>query len=145
MAPTYGGAAALVPGSPEPEITERFSDRARPLFYARLAFLGTGLGVLAVPCWSAFLGTTASTAFIIYFAVIAYSVANFLLIDHPQWARPLPFATLVFDLGALGAMVSASGGLKSPVMAAHVMFTIFFVLLFPKLWATLPPLSWAST
>ncbi len=140
MPPTYGGAAALVPGTPEPEITERFSDRARALFYARLAFLGIGLGVLAVPSWSAFLGTTASTAFIIYFAVIAYSVANFLLIDHPRWGRPLTFATLVCDLGALGAMVTASGGLKSPVMAAHVMFTIFFVLLFPKLWATLPPL-----
>lgn len=139
MSPTYGGAAALAPIT-DPDITERFSDRARALFYARLAFLGICLAVLAVPSWSQFLGTTGSSAFIIYFAVIAYSVANFLLIDHPRLGRPLTFVTLIFDLVALSSMVIPSGGLKSPIMAAHVMFTIFFVLLFPRLGAMVPPL-----
>src|SRR5215510_5752177 len=140
MPPTYGGAAARDPSREDPDLTERFSDRARALFYARLAFLGIGLAVLAVPSWSSYLGTTSSTAFIIYFAVIGYSVANFLLIDHPRFGRPLTFLTLIFDLTALASMIMPSGGLKSPLMAAHVMFTIFLVLLFPRIWSVVPPL-----
>lgn len=140
MPPTYGGAAALDPTRDDPDPGERFSDRARALFYARLAFLGIGLAVLAVPSWSQYLGTTSSAAFIIYFAVIAYSVANFLLIDHPRFGRPLTFVTLLFDLCALASMIMPSGGLKSPLMAAHVLFTIFLVLLFPRLWSVVPPL-----
>src|SRR5437016_9823563 len=101
MPPTFGGAAATAPHLQDPDITERFSDRARALFYARLAFLGIGLGVLAVPAWSQFLGTTSSAAFIIYFAVIAYSVANYLLLDHPKYGRPITFITLNLDLIAL--------------------------------------------
>jgi signal transduction histidine kinase len=140
MPPTYGGAAARDPSREDPDLTERFSDRARALFYARLAFLGIGLAVLAVPSWSSYLGTTSSTAFIIYFAVIGYSVANFLLIDHPRFGRPLTFLTLIFDLTALASMIMPSGGLKSPLMAAHVLFTIFLVLLFPRIWSMVPPL-----
>jgi signal transduction histidine kinase len=141
MPPTFGGAAAVA-SEPlqDPDIIERFSDRARALFYARLAFLGIGLGVLAVPSWSQFLGTTSSAAFVIYFAVIAYSVANYLLLDHPKYGRPITFITLNLDLLALASIVLPSGGLKSPMMAAHVMFTIFFALLFPRLVAILPPL-----
>src|SRR5688572_24335418 len=139
MPPTFGGAAAQTPYI-DPDITERFSDRARGLFYARLAFLGIGLAVLAVPSWSQFLGTTSAMAFIIYFAVIAYSVANYLVIDHPKYGRPFTFVTLNLDLIALTSMILPSGGLKSPIMAAHVMFTIFFVLLFPRLIAILPPI-----
>lgn len=140
MPPTFGGAAAVRPRIQDPDIVERFSDRARALFYARLAFLGIGLGVLAVPAWSQFLGTTSSAAFIIYFGVIAYSVANYLLLDHPKYGRPITFITLNLDLLALTSIVLTSGGLKSPMMAAHVMFTIFFALLFPRLISILPPL-----
>ena len=142
MAVSYGGSAAVAPHLvSEPEITERFSDRARALFYARLAFLAIALAVLAVPQWSTFLGTTGSGAFLVYFGVIAYSVANFLLIDHPRFGRLLTFITLVLDLAALTSMVLPSGGLKSPLMAGHVMLTIFFVLLFPqRWWAIIPPL-----
>jgi signal transduction histidine kinase len=139
MPPTFGGAAAQTPYI-DPDITERFSDRARALFYARLAFLGIGLAVLAVPSWSQYLGTTSSTAFIIYFAVIAYSVANYLLLDHPKLGRPITFITLSLDLLALLSMILPSGGLKSPIMAAHVMFTCFFALLFPRLITLAPPL-----
>lgn len=139
MPPTFGGAAAAHPFI-DPDITERFSDRARALFYARLAFLGIGLGVLAVPSWSQFLGATSSISFVIYFAVIAYSVANYLLLDHPKLGRPLTFITLNLDLVALSSMIMTSGGLASPIMAAHVMFTIFFALLFPRWIAIAPPI-----
>ena len=74
MPPQYGGAAADVPlTAAAPAATaDRFSDRARALFYARLAFLGIGLGLLAVPSWSAYVGATGTTAFGIYFAVIGF-------------------------------------------------------------------------
>ena len=140
MPPQYGGAAAGPAASPSFALEDRFSDRARALFYARLAFLGIGLGVLAVPSWSQYFGATTSTAFLIYFTAIAYSVTNYLFLDHPTLGRPLTFVTLVLDLGALTTMVMASGGLESPIMAAQVMFTIFFALLFPRLIAVIPPL-----
>lgn len=142
MPPQYGGAAAdVAANAPPPTATaDRFSDRARALFYARLSFLGLGLGLLAVPSWSAYVGATGTTAFAIYFAVIGYSVANYLLLDHPKIGRPLTFVTLNLDLVALGAMVIGSGGLKSPLLAAQVLFTIFFVLLFPRLFSLIPPL-----
>lgn len=142
MPPQYGGAAADgALSAPVPTATaDRFSDRARALFYARLSFLGIGLGLLAVPSWSAYVGATGTTAFAIYFAVIGYSVANYLLLDHPKIGRPLTFVTLNLDLVALGAMVIGSGGLKSPLLAAQVLFTIFFVLLFPRLFSLIPPL-----
>ncbi|MEL7371824.1 MAG: sensor histidine kinase, partial [Myxococcota bacterium] len=44
------------------------------------------------------------------------------------------------DLAALTSMVLPSGGLKSPLMAGHLMWTIFFVLLFPQRLAIVPPL-----
>ena len=132
-------AMSLAPASLEgPEITERFSDRARALFYARLAFLAIGLSVLAVPSWSRLLGITDTNAFLVYFVVIAYSVANFLLIDHPRLGRPSTALTLSLDLVTLGAVVLSSGGLRSPLMAAHVMLTLFFVLFFPRWFAVLP-------
>lgn len=139
MPPQYGGAAAA-PSPPPPATADRFSDRARALFYARLSFLGIGLGLLAVPSWSAYVGATGTTAFAIYFGVIGYSVANYLLLDHPKIGRPLTFVTLNLDLMALGAIVIGSGGLKSPLLAAQVLFTIFFVLLFPRLFSLIPPL-----
>ncbi|MCC7386186.1 MAG: sensor histidine kinase [Deltaproteobacteria bacterium] len=129
-----------MPPDPSVERGDRFSDRARALFYARLAFLGLGLGMLAVPSWSQYVGATGTAAFGIYFAVIAYSVANYLFLDHPRFGRPATFLTLNLDLLALTTMIMASGGLRSPMMAGQVMFTIFFALLFPRLVAIVPPL-----
>jgi signal transduction histidine kinase len=67
-------------------------------------------------------------------------VANYLLLDHPTYGRPITFITLNLDLMALTSLVLPSGGLKSPMMAAHVMFTIFFALLFPRLISIVPVL-----
>ena len=139
MPPIYGGAAAG-PEAPRFEQQDRFSDRARALFYARLAFLGIGLGVLAVPSWSEYLGAMSSMPFLIYFAVIGYSVTNYLVLDHPRYGKPFTYVTLCLDLLALCAMVLASGGLQSPIMAGQVMFSIFFALLFPRSLLVWPPL-----
>ncbi|MBK8014250.1 MAG: sensor histidine kinase [Deltaproteobacteria bacterium] len=142
MSATFGGAALSAREAlrRDPALLERFSDRARALFYARLAFLAIGLAVLAVPSWSLFLGTTSSTAFVFYFAVIAYSVLNYLFIEHPRFGRRLTFVTLCLDLVALCSMVLLSGGLSSPIMAAHGLFTLFFILLFPRKRSIVPPL-----
>jgi two-component system, NarL family, sensor histidine kinase DegS len=141
MPPIQGGRGeAVSPRDQSFDPSDRFSDRARALFYARLAFLGIGLGVLGVPSWAHYVGATGTAAFVIYFAVIGYSVANYLLLDHPRIGRPLTFFTLTVDLFALTTMVMSSGGLKSPMMAAQVMFTIFFALLFPRPLTIVPPL-----
>lgn len=141
MPPVYGGAAApLQENAPIYDLSDRFSDRARALFYARLAFLSIGLGVLAVPAWSQYLGATTSTAFAVYFFAIGYSVTNYLLLEHPLVGRPLTFFTLILDLVILTAMIAASGGLASPMMAGQIMFTIFFALLYPRFIAVLPPI-----
>lgn len=139
MPPTYGGAAAQVPAASSEKPSDRFADRARALFHARLVLLAVALAVLAVPSWSAFLGATSPLGFGVYFAVLTYSIANYVLLEHPTLARPVTYATLVLDLVAVAMLIVPSGGLKSPVMAAHVMLTIFFVLLFPRLLALLPP------
>ncbi len=129
-------AAARRPGGAAP-----FSDRVRALFYARVTFLAVGLAVLAVPAWSAFVGTTGFVPFVVYFGVVAYAVISVLLADHPRIGRPVTFATLVLDLVVLTAMVLPSGGLKSPLMAGHIVLTVFFILLFPQPLTVLAPLT----
>lgn len=139
MSPTFGGAAAQpVPVESEPEL-DRFADGARALFYARLVVLGIALAVLAVPSWSVYLGTTSSAGFGVYFTVIVYAIGSFLLAEHPRIGKPLTYASLVLDLSALGLLVVPSGGLQSPAMAAYLLVTLFFVLLFPRLIALIPP------
>ncbi|MEL6185834.1 MAG: histidine kinase dimerization/phosphoacceptor domain-containing protein, partial [Myxococcota bacterium] len=132
-------AGSVVSGGMPEATSDRFADRARALFSARLVMLAIALCVLAVPSWSAFLGTTSTLAFAVYFSVLVYAIAHFLLVEHPVLGPPLTYATLVLDLVALTLLVLASGGLQSPVMAAHVMVTLFFVLLFPRMLALVPP------
>ena len=52
----------------------------------------------------------------------------------------ITFVTLLFDLVFIAYIISMSGGLKSAVMLAQVLFTIFFALLFPRPLTILPPL-----
>ena len=119
---------------------ERFVTRARTLFYARLAFLGIGLGVLAIPRWSSAFGVRTLWAFAVYFVMVGYSIGAFLCLDRPKLARPITFLTLCLDLVVMVYMITASGGLHSPLLATQLMFTTLFVILFPKPLAILPPL-----
>src|ERR687883_1433772 len=59
---------------------DRFLTRARALFYARLAFLTLGLGVIGVPSWSAAFGLHGSTPFAVYLIMVAYSAVNYLFL-----------------------------------------------------------------
>jgi two-component system, NarL family, sensor histidine kinase DegS len=125
---------------PEGYEQERFVTRARTLFYARLAFLALGLGVLAIPGWSETFGLHSLWAFAVYFAMVGYSVFNYLLVDHPRLGRAVTFVTLCCDLLVMVYMIAASGGLRSPLLATQLLFTTLFVILFPKPLAIIPPL-----
>ena len=119
---------------------DRFLTRARALFYARLAFLVLGLGVIGVPSWSAAFGIGGPKAFAVYLVMVAYSAANYLLLPHKKIGKVLTFATLCADLCVLVCLVSLTGGLRSPLLAAQLLFTILFVVLFPTPFAVVPPL-----
>ncbi len=119
---------------------EKFATRARALFFTRLAFLAIGLTVIAVPAWSLSLGIRGQGAFAVFFAMLGYSIVNFLVLQHPAAGRAVTFATLCLDLLVAVYLIEASGGLKSPLLATQLMFTVLFVMLFPKPLAILPPL-----
>ena len=118
----------------------KFVTRARTLFYTRMALLALGLGILAFPRWAEFFGAQSRFALWWYFFIIAYSIANFLLVEKGVLGRVFTFITLLLDLFTLMYMIAFSGGLSSPVMPSQVIYTIFFALLFPNPLAIAPPL-----
>jgi signal transduction histidine kinase len=142
-APARGG---LFPGPAERSGTsgkfseDRFLTRARALFYARLAFLVLGLGVIGVPAWSQAFGVGGPGAYAIYLVMVAYSAANYVFLPKKHVGRILTFTTLCADLCVLVWLVSATGGLRSPFLAAQLLFTTLFVVLFPTPLAVVPPL-----
>src|SRR5438876_10072790 len=95
---------------------DRFLTRARALFYARLAFLVLGLGVIGVPSWSAAFGIGGPRAFAIYLMMVAYSAANYLFLSNKRIGKLLTFATLCADLCVLVCLVSVTGGLRRPLL-----------------------------
>ena len=119
---------------------DRFLTRARALFYARLAFLVLGLGVIGVPAWSQAFGMGGRGAYAIYLVMVAYSAANYVFLPKKRIGRLLTFITLCADLCVLVWLVSATGGLRSPLLAAQLLFTTLFVVLFPTPLAVVPPL-----
>jgi signal transduction histidine kinase len=122
---------------------ERFVARARALFYARLMFLTLGLAILAVPRWSSYFGFQGTFAFAGYFTMLLYSVANFLVIDHPRAGRWVTYITLCLDLVIMVVLIAkpqVGGGLQSPLLGTQLLFTTLFAILFPKPLAILPPM-----
>jgi signal transduction histidine kinase len=124
---------------------DRFVARARALFYARLMFLTLGLLILAVPRWSLYFGfgPQGTFAFAGYFTMLFYSVANFLVIDHPRAGRWVTYITLCFDLVIMVMLIArpqAGGGLQSPLLATQLLLTTLFAILFPRPLEVLPPL-----
>jgi len=122
---------------------ERFVARARALFYARMMFLTLGLLILAVPVWRHYFGIAGPFAFAGYFAMLLYSVANYMVLDHPKAGRIVSYVTLCLDLCFLVVLIAkpqTGGGLQSPLLATQLLFTTLFALLYPKPLAILPPL-----
>lgn len=119
---------------------ERFVARARALFYARMMFLTLGLLILAVPIWSRYFALTGPGAFGGYFAMLMYSIANYLVLENPRAGRIVTYVTLCFDLTIMVYLIVRGGGLQSPLLATQLLFTTLFAILFPKPLAILPPL-----
>lgn len=121
-------------------LKERFLNRATAVFYARLAFLLLGFGILALPSWRTAFGADTVWAYPWYAFAITYAVIAQVLAGHLRHGRWVMFATLNLDLVLLLAIIANTGGIISPVMAAQVLFTLFFSLLFPNPVAIIPPL-----
>ncbi len=122
---------------------DRFVARAQALFYARMMFLTLGLLILAVPEWSEYFELTGPLAFGGYFAMLLYSVANFLVIGLPRAGRWVTYVTLCVDLLIMVVLIASpqeNGGLQSPLLATQLLFTTLFAILFPRPLAILPPL-----
>jgi len=122
---------------------ERFLARARALFYARMMFLTFGLLILAVPVWRTYFGVSGLLAFLGYFTMLLYSIANYLVLEHPRAGRPVTYITLCLDLSIMVVLIAkphAGAGLQSPLLATLLLFTTLFALLYPKPLAILPPL-----
>lgn len=124
-------------------VRERFVARARALFYARLMFLTLGLAILMVPVWRNYFGIGSPLALGGYVFMLLYSVANYLVLDHPRAGRVVTYVTLCLDLTITVVLIAKpqwQGGLQSPLLATQLLFTTLFALLYPKPLSILPPM-----
>jgi signal transduction histidine kinase len=121
-------------------LKERFLTRSQAVFYARLAFWILGVGILAYGPWRSAFGVESNLAWAVIGFCVTYTIAAQLMAGHVIHGRWVMFLTLNLDLVLLGYVVFQTGGLESPVMAATLLFTIFFALLFPNPVAIVPPL-----
>jgi two-component system sensor histidine kinase DegS len=120
-------------------VREKFTSRARALFYARLAFLAIGLLALVVPAWTRSLGLRLPTAAYAYVFIVAYHISAYVVIGR-RGQKVATFTSLCLDILVLIYLCAASGGLRSPLLPTQLVFTLFFALLFPSPLAILPPL-----
>jgi len=120
-------------------VQERFATRARVLFYARLALMAIGLGVLVVPAWRTSLKVALPEGAYWYLLMLAYQAVSYVWVGRRR-ARVVIFATLCLDLLVNLYLVAATGGVKSPLMATQLIFTMLFALLYPSPLAIIPPL-----
>ncbi|HEY3359835.1 MAG TPA: sensor histidine kinase [Polyangia bacterium] len=120
-------------------IQDKFQDRARALFYSRLAFLAIGLLALVIPAWTRSLGLRLPLAAYAYLTIVSYHAGAYIAIGR-RGQKPATFASLCLDILVLIYLVASSGGLRSPLMPTQLVFTLFFALLFPSPLAILPPL-----
>lgn len=124
-------------------LQERFIARARALFYARLMFLTMGLLIFSVPIWRNYFGIGSPVALGGYVAMLLYSIANYLVLDHPRAGRVVTYITLCLDLAVVVVLIAKpqyQAGLQSPLLATQLLFTTLFALLYPKPLSILPPM-----
>lgn len=114
--------------------------RARALFYARLALLFIGLGILVVPAWRDSFAIDLARGLVVYIVMVTYSAINYVLVERERLGGALTFVTLCLDLFVLVYLVVVSGGLQSPLLPTQLLFTTLFVMLFPRPLALIPPL-----
>ena len=121
-------------------LRERFLTRAQAVFFARMAFMAFGACLLFIPTWKQQFGMTDTWTVSILVIMGVYTFGAQFFGGHPRVGRWVLFITLTLDLSILLFLVAYSGGLQSPAMAAMVLLTIFFALLFPNPIGIVPPL-----
>jgi len=121
-------------------LKERFLTRATAVFFARVAFLMLGVGLALLPSWQRAFNVHGPWPWIVIVAFAISTAVCQAFASHPVHGRRVMFVTLFVDLSVLLLLIARSGGIQSPAMPAQLLFTIFFVLLFPNPVATLPPL-----
>jgi len=121
---------------------ERFIARARALFFARLLFLGMVFLMFLVPAWNQYFRLSSPVALGIYMGMWLYAVANYIVLHRPVAGRVATYFSLCLDLVFMVLLIlqSGKGSLENPLLATQLLFTMFFVLLFPKPISILPPL-----
>jgi len=118
---------------------DQFSHRAKAVFYARLALDAFGVLFLLAPSWASASTPFLSWALFIYLVLLAGHVTSYLWIDH-KGDRVVFFLSLCLDTLALGSVIVLTGGLASPLMSGHILYAVFFAILYPHPLAILPPL-----
>ena len=121
---------------------ERFKNRVTLLFFARLAFLLLNSFILATPMLrEQFAIDFTIGSFWIVFMVI-YTLVNYFYVDRVSDVGlfTITYITLCLDLSFLINLIYGTGAVRSPLLAAHLMITVFFGLLFPRIWLLLPSL-----
>jgi two-component system sensor histidine kinase DegS len=121
-------------------LKERFLTRATAVFFARVAFLVLGVGLSLLPSWQRTFNVNGPWPWVVIVAFATSTGGCQVFAAHPLHGRRIMFVTLLVDLSVLMLLVARSGGIQSPAMPAQLLFTIFFVLLFPNPIAIVPPL-----
>jgi len=123
-------------------LNERFIARARALFFARLLFLGMVFFMFIVPAWNQYFKLSSPMALVVYVGMWLYSLANYTVLHRPVAGRVATYLSLCMDLVFMVMLMlqAGKGGLENPLLATQLLFTMLFVLLFPKPISILPPL-----
>lgn len=123
------------------EMTRRdqFSHRAKAVFFARLCLDAFAILFLLIPSWASVTAPFLYWALFAYLLLLAGHVLSYLWIDH-RGDHAVYFISLTMDTIALGSIIVLTGGLASPLMSGHILYAVFFVILYPHPLAILPPL-----
>jgi len=117
----------------------RFRQRIRILYYARIFLLLTGFSMVIIPSLQKKFGLSGLIPYLIFFIMICYSTINY-YIKSLLTLKIFTFITLIFDLSAVTFLIVSSGGLESPILSTQLVYLIFFTALFQKPFFILPPL-----
>lgn len=118
---------------------DQFSHRAKAVFFARLCLDAFAILFLLIPSWASTTMPFLYWALFIYLVLLSGHVLSYLWIDH-RGDHVVYFISLTLDTLALGAIIVLTGGLASPLMSGHILYAVFFVILYPHPLAILPPL-----
>jgi len=120
-------------------LRDRFTPRAKSLFFARLGLDAVGLLVMIVPSFAWVAGVRQPVAAYWFTLLFLTHLVAYFWVGR-KGDHLVVFASLCFDLLALIYLITVTGGLRSPVMQGQLVYTVFFAIIFPSPLAILPPL-----